>query len=38
MKESQEFAYEVYKNYVGCAKTEEERSSRIREFRCGGLL
>lgn len=30
-----DLACELYRNYVGSAKTIEERMRRIREFRCG---
>jgi hypothetical protein len=29
-------ACELYRNYVGKAKTDEERTRRIHRFRCGG--
>lgn len=34
-KKDDELAYQLYRNYVGSAKTKEERIRRIREFRCG---
>jgi hypothetical protein len=36
-KKDKNKAFEVYKNYVGSSKTEEERIKRIHKFRCGGM-